>query len=182
MYNNPGGKIKTFAKVVFVIGIIIAVLTGISVWVTGGGAINSASHYSSYSSRNSSDFGAGLLVFFIGLIVIAVGVFVSYISNLFLVAFGELVENSTIIKDKLLMMDQKNPGAYVAPKPTTKKCPFCGAENDSKSFTCSECGSGLVSNPDKKKDVRPISNIWVCSKCGNENVGGNFCFKCGAPK
>lgn len=71
MYDNVGGKIKKLASVVAVIGIIASVIAGICIM-----AVSAIS----------------------GLIVAAIGAFVSWISNIVLYAFGDLVENVGTIK------------------------------------------------------------------------------------
>ncbi len=74
MYDNVGGKIKKMASVVAVIGIIVSVIAGI---------------------RTMAVSAIG------GLIVAAIGALASWISNIALYAFGDLVENVAAIKEAI---------------------------------------------------------------------------------
>lgn len=107
--------------------------------------------------------------------------------NVFLVAFGELVENSTLIKNHLLnnnVMTQNNSYQPKAEPPKPKQCPICGTINDPDRFTCDQCGFGLSgSNSTAKPKTVPVSSgFWTCPKCGTENASGTFCGKCGNRK
>lgn len=73
MFTNPGAKIKLFSMVGF--------------WVTSIACIISAAVYASENDAN--------LIFWLLLLI---GPLASYISTLFLVGFGELVENSGLGK------------------------------------------------------------------------------------
>lgn len=76
IFNNPGTTIKNVAKIMFFLETVGSVIAGI------------------VSASDEGDF----IYFF----AIAVGgVIIAYISNLFLVAFGELVEKATSIDSKL---------------------------------------------------------------------------------
>ena len=75
MFEDPGKKIKTVAKVLFVVQVIAAVVLAFVFGIERG-------HYSNY-------FHAGL--FFLILIG---GIIFAYISNLILYGFGAIVENS----------------------------------------------------------------------------------------
>ena len=75
MFENVGGKIKTLAKVTTWIGIIASIIVGFGVMFTqksGGG-------------------------FLMGLLIMAVGSFASWLASLSSYAFGQLVENSDIL-------------------------------------------------------------------------------------
>ncbi len=70
MFNNIGGTIKGFARFLTWVGIIASIIVGIEL------------------IKNDNN---------IGFLVIIVGILVSWMSSWILYAFGELVENSTII-------------------------------------------------------------------------------------
>ncbi len=76
MFNNVGEKIKTIAKVVVWISIAICVIYGFVLLVS------------------VEDMAL------VGLLVMTVGSFISWVSGLVLYGFGELIENSTIIANK----------------------------------------------------------------------------------
>lgn len=179
MYNNPGGTIKNIGKVFFIVGSISSVLFGFGIWLSG-----------CQGNSSSSSGSQGVFIFFLGAIFMAIVIFFSYLANVFLVAFGELVENSTIIKNQLTMGQSQfianniTNNSVQIPQPTKQKqCPICGAMNEYNSFTCSQCGFGLSGeNSAAKPKAMPSSSIWLCSKCGFENVNGNYCSKCGNRK
>ena len=85
MFTNPGGKIKSYAKVLFWIGVVISVLIGVVM-------IGTSFTYAAYSYNGS--FGTILGGIISGLLVVAIGILISWISVLVLYAFGVLVENS----------------------------------------------------------------------------------------
>ena len=91
MFENSGEKIVMVAKVLFGISIIASVILA---FVLGW---SKEYHYSYYSGSNYE------MVFhpeyFFTLLI--GGPIVSYISTLFTIAFGELVQNSQEIKEKL---------------------------------------------------------------------------------
>jgi ssDNA-binding Zn-finger/Zn-ribbon topoisomerase 1 len=76
MYDNIGGKIKGSAKIMFIVGAIVEVITGIVLLAT-----------------DDSLIFAGLLILFLGPIL-------SWVSSWVLYAFGELVEDIHAIRDK----------------------------------------------------------------------------------
>ena len=78
MFNNPGAKIKGLAKTFFWIEVVAVVLGVLAM--------------GDYLFEEIEGLIAGVLI-------LAVGVGVAYISALFLAAFGELVETNTQIKE-----------------------------------------------------------------------------------
>ena len=90
MFENPGAKIKSLAKVCFwveVIGVVLAVLA------------------------MGDDLFEEIETIIMAVGIIAVGVGVAYVSSLFLAAFGELVETNSSIaytNTRLLEETKKN--------------------------------------------------------------------------
>ena len=83
MFDNPGKKIKNVAMFTFVFGSIVSVTEAFILGID---------HYSGPYGQSYTDFNAGIFfALFIG------GPLVLYLMTLSLVAFGELVENSTKI-------------------------------------------------------------------------------------
>ena len=78
MFDNIGSKIKTLAKVICWIGILISVISGIVVIASTG--------------------STGVPV---GILVIVLGALLSWIGSFVLYGFGQLIENSEEIKSKL---------------------------------------------------------------------------------
>lgn len=88
MFENIGSKIKTLAKVICWAGIIISVIVGIVMLVSGG------------------DVGSG-----VGLVVIIVGCLGSWIGSFFTYGFGELIEKTTEIAENTKSLNSANVGA-----------------------------------------------------------------------
>ncbi len=76
MFRNIGKKIKTLALVICWVQIVINVIGGIAAMVAIGRVVNPA---------------AG---FFLGLLIIALGVLIAWIGSFLLYGFGQLVDNS----------------------------------------------------------------------------------------
>ena len=85
MFDNVGGKIKGFAKVVCWIGIIGSTIGGIGCFVASSGV-----RYSMQTTLILSGFA-----------VITVGSLLSWLGSLFTYGFGELIEQTTAINAKL---------------------------------------------------------------------------------
>lgn len=160
MFNHPGRSLKTYGKIVFIVGVIVSIIGGILMFIAAGQASQS------YYTRGSS----GTFVF-IGILVIALGIFFSYLLSIFTIAFGELVENSTIIRNQ---MENKHstpsqPSYYTSPQPE----PFTPA----------------AAVPPVQPPVNPVQNtvnlnkasdILICPTCHTDNAkGAGFCRNCG---
>ncbi len=89
MWNNIGHKIKTLAKVICWIGIVLSVLSGI-VLIAGGSTVRSYGY--TYNTGNTV---------LAGILVIVLGVLGSWLGSLTMYGFGELVERAMNIDDKL---------------------------------------------------------------------------------
>ena len=96
MWSNIGHKIQVLAKVICWLGIILSVLAGIAMIVSGNTVNNMAMSYGyySYNSTASSTTLAGVLIIVLG----ALG---SWLGSLTLYGFGELIERTVSIDDKL---------------------------------------------------------------------------------
>ena len=137
MFNNVGRKLKAIAGIFAWVGIIASIVLGIVI--------------------------IDALSFLVGLLVIAIGSLASWISSLGLYAFGELVDNSTIVANQYRESgyEEKAPGFKetffpnfgannTAPKSTvygssnqsstapTKYCPHCGEAV--RTSICGMCG------------------------------------------
>ena len=134
MFENVGGKLKAIASVFTFIGITASAILGILAMV------------------NEEEFFAGLFI-------IAAGSFLSWISSLGLYAFGELVENSTIIATKISRMESYShkTESSAMPKsiPTKTTTVYGNAQTTVNAKTCPHCGEKVTSN--------------VCVMCGNRN-------------
>ena len=133
MFDDIGGKIQGLAKVICWIGIIICIIIGIVL---------------------ISDDEAG-----IGFAVIIVGSLLSWVSSFTLYGFGELVENSSVIRYELQSKKNTSPAStnmgkdpYAAAAEAAEKrsgsdggktwtCPYCFAKNPTGSERCKNSGS-----------------------------------------
>lgn len=88
MFSNIGKKIKTYSKVIAWCGIIASALLGVGVIIAG--------IFGEYAHIANS---IGLIVG--GVLIIAVGVLVSWVGAFFTYGFGEVVERVQSIDDKL---------------------------------------------------------------------------------
>ena len=80
MYKNVGRKIKTLASVLTWIGIVASVIAAIVCFV----------------AASKTTYGSGMYIAY-GIAVLVIGCLASWLSNLVLYGFGELVDNSSII-------------------------------------------------------------------------------------
>ena len=144
MFENPGVKIKAVSQIMFWLVTITSVILAFVLGIEKSG----------YGYYERTEFNAAIFFsFFIG------GPLVAYISTLFLVGFGELVENSSeaLVRQQkqleLLVRQQKqlelmkaddvnvNSEDTISSKPDKirlYKCPKC--HKISKTIPCSHCG------------------------------------------
>lgn len=86
MFENIGGKIKGLAKFICWVGIVICVIAGIIMFIQAGEAYYSADR---------------TVLIITGLAIIIVGSLMSWIGSFLLYGFGELVDNSSKIRQEL---------------------------------------------------------------------------------
>lgn len=153
MFKNPGGKVKSYAKVLFWIGAVISVLIG--VFFIGSSFVQAA-----YSYNNG--FGTVLFGIIGGVIIAAIGILLSWINVLVLYAFGTLVENSdTLVRlnggipsgdkhaDKIEVQQriqefkQETPVQPTEPQTSEKTCPTCGQPVEDDAHFCRNCGTKI---------------------------------------
>ncbi|MBQ6060308.1 MAG: hypothetical protein IJL36_02580 [Clostridia bacterium] len=89
MWSNIGHKIKTLAKVICWIGIVLSVIAGIAV-IAGGNTVRSYGY--TYNTGSTT---------LTGILVIVLGALGSWLGSFMMYGFGELVERVTNIDDKL---------------------------------------------------------------------------------
>lgn len=137
MFDNIGGKIKTWAKVLCWIGMLTSVIVGIVTMVAG--------------SSGARYYGSGMTAggFFGGLLIAVVGALASWIGSFLLYGFGELIETSKAIEKKLALLpvnspqigEKQNGNSTTAPTVTgTWRCQKCGARNPYGVSSCEACG------------------------------------------
>lgn len=163
MFDRIGQKVKTIAKVLFIIGIVVYCIIGIML----------AKLYDSF------------LAF---LLVGGIGVLLSYLSVIVLYMLGQLVDNSDTIaenskKQVQLLNSILKATQSAAPIPSdtngqntkAEDAPYvcsCGTKiTDPELKFCPQCG--------KKIEKRPHYLKGVCPACGNYRNNGAFCAVCG---
>lgn len=154
MFENCGEKIKKISIVLFWITLVASIILA---FVLGWDEVYHSYHYS-YGGYTEKVFRP--LYFFTFFIGVPVS---SYISTLFLVAFGDLVENSDYIKElneKITMVKE--------------------AKSNDASFTTT---NQTISEGIPASDVQQTSEVkgWKC-QCGQTNEEFVFTCSCGRNK
>ena len=86
MFNNIGHKIKTLAKILCWIGIVLSFIIGIAIMASGNGSLTINGNYANVSPV------------VIGIFYIIIGCLVSWVGSFFAYGFGQLIENTDEIK------------------------------------------------------------------------------------
>lgn len=161
MYKNAGAKVKGLATFVVVLMMIVCVIAGFGVMVSG---------------RR----GSGTLP---GLLIIVGGCFAAWLSGLMLAAFGELVENSYYIRKMLaegasVPTGDSNP--VVTAKPDFSDVSVTHAEiNAVMQRDGVAYGEAVVI---AKKEKMNGGIIFTDVTTGNSNVNNEVCPNCGSPR
>ena len=138
MFKNVGRKLKDIASVITYIGIAFSVILGILMIKPLG------------------------ILF--ALLIIAVGSFISWISSIGIYAFGELVDNSTIIASHYKSADDSRVYSTATSAPTA----------DTPKTTASKAGITLSSST-RQGTIKTcphcgeVVRTGVCGMCGNKN-------------
>ena len=167
MFENSGTKIKNFAFWVFVIDAVVFVILGIAML-----------------EENT----------LLALILIVAGVCVSYVSALFLIAFGDMVEtNAQLVKinEQILKQLEKSEKSI-----GTNSTTVPAKEHKSKNMESTQASAKVSNFVASKKDVQetplpekkqsePVkvdrsSTMMSCPQCGkNQRSNRTCCFNCG---
>lgn len=83
MFNNIGNRIKGLARLVLFVGLVCSGIGMIGMWITGTGLRDNA---------------GGFTIFLVGLLIGAVGCLVSWVVGCLISGFGQLVEDTQIIR------------------------------------------------------------------------------------
>lgn len=200
MFEDIGAKIKTFARIYFVIGIIAWVITGFYIISLGRVSI-----------LGYSDYIGSMAI--IGLVVIAIGTVTTIITAMVLYGLGELIDSNADMRNTLHQLlksvnDRKSTQQSSAAQPTIE------AENDTshhlircegchrmiERYPCSHCGfepqydsADIPITPQKNEAGTLICPICrreqdakngSCVRCGQKFINGQpdvpyWCGKCG---
>ncbi len=135
MFDNIGGKIKSFARIVCILGIISSIVVGLICMGT-------------YGDEGGFIFGPFISIF---------GAIFSYLGSFFAYGFGELVENSEIVAEYYFKLERNSKSAPAKSESKsgysltemsmqhnnnspTWKCSICGESNPRSSRICKSCG------------------------------------------
>ena len=99
MFNNIGKKIKIVAKVFFWIFTVISIIAGISIIVAA--ASTSARYYNSYYGLGGAMAPVVGSTVLSGVLIMILGPLFSWLANIVLYGFGELIERATSIDNKI---------------------------------------------------------------------------------
>lgn len=163
MFKNIGRKIKSYAKVVFAIGVILSVISSLVGAFAVGALLADA----------SGEVFLGILAgFFLFVVSAFISCLFAYLSVMFIYGYGDLIDNTEYIKKYTEDMYYRNsinrPATPVAPTPAPAPSPAPAPQ------------------PAPRPTSQPVSKPagpWRCTKCGGQNEPGDaFCRNCGAPK
>lgn len=195
MFRNPGGKIKSYAKVLFWIGVVISIIIGVI-------EIGSSFVAAAYSYQGS--FGTILLGIIGGILTVAIGTLISWLAVLTLYAFGTLVENS----DELVRLNGGIPSGdktaekievpekmhqtlhNIQTEPVLKATPEKQTEEPVEEVkeepaaevvdAPAEETSTVEKTPTEEDTAVTEANDKVCPNCGEHaEKDAHFCRKCG---
>ena len=195
MFRNPGGKIKSYAKVLFWIGVVISIIIGVI-------EIGSSFVAAAYSYHGS--FGTILLGILGGILTVAIGTLISWLAVLTLYAFGTLVENS----DELVRLNGGIPSGdktaekievpekmhqtlhNIQTEPVVKATPEKQTEEPVEEVKeepaevvdapVEETAPAVEETPAQEDTALTEVNEKVCPNCGEHaEKDAHFCRKCG---
>jgi len=169
MFENPGGKIKAASILMFWLVAITSVILAFVLGIEKSG----------YGYYARTEFNAAIFFgFLIG------GPLVAYISTLFLVGFGELVENSELVlASQLKQQETMKAHAMIAnsddtipstPNNSLKVHPQSSAAQKNKNkriHKCQNCGMMVSVNPcpkcgfDNPQEATDTVRLFKCPKC-----------------
>ena len=139
MYQNAGRSIKSVVSVLVTVGYTLSIIGALVIMIIG--AVN-------------GEENAGIVVLsMIGAIIVGgLGCLSTWLSGLWLYAYGEITDRLISIDERLADLDES---ADQEDEPWSDKveedhstrvqyCPQCGARNDANSLFCSTCGNALM--------------------------------------
>lgn len=131
MFKNIGKKIQIVSSTIFAILVLVGIFNGLVSGVIMGTLVDSFSR----------DEGAGIIAgFSVGLITIGVSVFLAWLSQLVIYAYGKIAECSEeqcrLLRELIALQAG---GQAVVPAPAVRTC-ACGAKLEPDAVFCPECG------------------------------------------
>ncbi len=122
MFKNIGKKIQGYSMLVFVIEVFFSILAG----VLAGATVQSV-----LWGDEAEVIGPG-----VGFLVIAVGIFLAWLGQMRLYAYGKIAESCEAMMKTMERME-----AMQRSQIPMRKCANCGAELDDDAVFCPECGT-----------------------------------------
>ena len=122
MFKNIGKKIQGYSKLDFVIEVFFCVLAGALVGIT----------VQSLVWGEEAEMIGGMAAF----LVIAAGIFLAWLGQMRLYAYGKIAESC----EAMMKMMERMEAMQRAQLPV-RKCGNCGAELDNDAVFCPECGT-----------------------------------------
>ena len=155
MFTNPGKKLKFFGLIIFIVAACSVLVAAITTLVS----------IIAVASQSYRPNVVGIIFEILGwLISTTASLFFCYIASLFLIAFGELVQNTTDINGVLQNKFGPPPAPVAAPKPVAAQAQYPAAP---------AVQVAPVQNPAAPKGS-------FCPQCGTSNPpGATFCGVCG---
>ena len=121
MFNNIGKKIQSYAKVVFIVEIVVSVIVAMLASVVLRGILYGDAYE---------------FIPAIAFCIIGIGIFLAWLGQMRLYAYGKIAECCEVMADKVQKMESMQ-RSQLPPR----KCAVCGAVLDEDSVYCSTCGT-----------------------------------------
>ena len=122
MFKNIGKKIQGYSMLVFVIEVFFSILAG----VLAGATVQSV-----LWGDEAEVIGPG-----VGFLVIGAGIFLAWLGQMRLYAYGKIAESCETMMKTMERME-----AMQRSQIPMRKCANCGAELDDDAVFCPECGT-----------------------------------------
>lgn len=124
MFKNIGKKIQGYSMLVFVIEVFFSILAG----VLAGATVQSV-----LWGDEAEVIGPG-----VGFLVIGAGIFLAWLGQMRLYAYGKIAESCEAMMKTMERME-----AMQRAQLPMRKCANCGAVLDDDAFFCTKCGTRI---------------------------------------
>ena len=122
MFKNIGKKIQSYSMLVFVVEVFLSILAGVLV----GATIQSV-----FWGDEAEVIGPG-----VGFLVIGAGIFLAWLGQMRLYAYGKIAESCEAMMKTMERME-----AMQRSQIPVRKCANCGTVLDDDAVFCPECGT-----------------------------------------
>ena len=152
MFSNIGNKIRVLAKVICIIGMVIAGITGLIIMIIG---------FTMLGNRYTTGAGVGLIIG--GLLYAALGAFLSWIGSFAIYGYGQLILSVQNIEKQFCA--------------TTTDNTFTPVQPDVNVFTNA---APVQQTPVQQVPYQQVNAAAECPNCHYINsTDSKFCVKCG---